>query len=378
MMIVTSNELLPGRQAGHIAGATLRKSSKIGESLGFASGYGKIIRLMNTMQPYQIDVIGHEWAINLLHQQAQNGRMPQSLLITGPYNVGKGTLARYLAQYLNCQAQQRPCGACNSCRKVVTGNHPDVRILDDDTQALKIEQVRDLQHELSLSPVEGRYRVAVLCNFERATTSAANALLKTLEEPASSVVIILTAPDPGSLLPTVVSRCQMVTLRPVPVEQVSGALQQRWQALPQQADLLAQLSAGRLGWAVRGMTDEAFLERRNRWLDDLKELLQMHRAERLVYANALSRDSIALKEALTFWLTIWRDLLLLASGSETRIVNLDYREVLQTLADQCSAGEATQAVKRLQFALLNLDKNVNARLNLEVLLLKLPRYTNIL
>lgn len=331
--------------------------------------------VMSELQSYRIEVIGHEWAIDLLQRQVQHDRTPQSLLLTGPFNVGKATLARYFAQYLTCQADDsRPCGVCRSCRKVVTGSHPDVRILDEDEQGLKIEQIRDLQRELSLSPVEGRHRVAVLANFERATASAANALLKTLEEPAAPVVIILTAPDPGSLLPTIVSRCQIVTLRPVPLEQVETALQQRWQASPEQAALLAQLSAGRLGWAVRGLTDESFLERRARWLTDLQDLLRMHRAERLAYAQVLSRDSAALKEALTFWLTIWRDLLLLASGSQTRIVNLDYREALQGLAGQSSAGQAAEVVGRLQTALLNLDKNVNARLNLEVVLLKLPMY----
>ncbi len=333
---------------------------------------------MNETATYKINIIGHEWAIELLQRQVKNNRTPQSLLIAGPLNVGKATLARYFAQFLNCQnADTRPCGACLSCRKVVTGNHPDVRLLDDDDQALKIEQIRDLQHELSLSPVEGRHRVAVLANFERATASAANALLKTLEEPASSVVIILTAPDPGSLLPTIVSRCQTVTLRPLPTQQVLAGLQQRWQAAPEQAELLAQLSGGRLGWAVRGLTDELFLERRSRWLNDLKDLLQMQRAERLAYAQELSRDTALLKEALTLWLTIWRDLLLLASGSHTRIVNLDYQDALQRLARQSSTHQAAEAVTRLQTALLNLDKNVNARLNLEVLLLKLPRYANI-
>lgn len=333
---------------------------------------------MNTVQNYRINVIGHEWAIDLLQRQVHHDRTPQSLLVTGPFHVGKGTLAGWLAQFLNCRAEARPCGICPSCRKVVTGNHPDVRILDDDTETLKIEQIRELQHELSLSPVEGRHRVAVLCNVERATASAANALLKTLEEPAAPVLIILTAPDPGSLLPTLVSRCQLVTLRPLPVSQVENALRERWQASPEQAELLAQLSAGRLGWAVRALTDEEFLERRTRWLTDLQDLLYMHRAERLAYAQELSRDTNALKEALTFWLTIWRDLLLLVSGSDSRVVNLDYRDVLHNLAGHCSLQQAAETVVQLQTALLNLDKNVNARLNLEVVLLKLPRYVNIL
>jgi len=178
-------------------------------------------------QNFKISVVGHEWAIDLLKRQHLAGRLPQSLLLTGPLNAGKGTLAQYWAQFLNCVGQTKPCGRCLSCRKVISGNHPDVRILDDDHQALKIDQIRALQHELSLSPVEGQYRVAVLCNFERATTGAANALLKTLEEPASQVVLILTAPDPGSLLPTIVSRCQMLTLRLLPSEQIIAALQNR-------------------------------------------------------------------------------------------------------------------------------------------------------
>jgi len=327
-----------------------------------------------TEQTYRVDVIGHQWAVELLTRQHNGGRMPQSLLLAGPLNVGKATLARHFAQLLNCTGDGKPCGVCRSCRKVVSGNHPDVRILDDEHETLKIDQVRDLQHELSLSPVEGRYRVAVLCNFERATAGAANALLKTLEEPASQVVIILTAPDPAGLLPTIVSRCQIVTLRPLPADQVQAALQEKWGAPAAQAELLASLSAGRLGWAVRALTDESFLERRQARLDDLRDLLQMHRAERLAYAQQLSRDVLALKEALTLWLTIWRDVLLLRSGSRAAIVNHDWQDSLQLLASKGSVAQAGEIVLKLQQALLNLDRNVNPRLNLEVALLRLPRY----
>ncbi len=332
---------------------------------------------MSEIENFKVNVIGHQWAIDLLQQQYRADRVPQSLLLTGPRNVGKCTVARYFAQYLNCTGNDKPCGVCPSCRKVVSGNHPDVRIIDDDTQALKIDRVRDLQHELALSPVEGQYRVAVLANFEQATISAANALLKTLEEPARQVVLILTAPDPGSLLPTIVSRCQLLTLRPLPLTEVETALQEEWWASLEKAELLAQLSGGRLGWSVRAMTDETFLARRTEQLNDLRDLLQMHKAERLAYAQENSRDMAALKETLTLWLTIWRDLLLLKSGCQTKIVNLDWQDVLQTIAQHTSVTQAGNMVLKLQTTLLNLDRNVNPRLNLEVLLLKLPQFTNI-
>ena len=337
----------------------------------------KLTVTMDEIQDFGIHVVGHEWAIDLLKRQEQNGRVPQSLLITGPPNVGKGSVARFFAQYLDCQGENRPCGSCLSCRKVMSGNHPDIRIFDDDSEPLKIDQIRALQRELSLSPLEGRYKVALLCNFERATISAANALLKTLEEPTSSVVMVLTAPNPGELLPTIVSRCQVLTLRPLPEAEINSALQDRWQATSEQAELLTQLAAGRLGWAVRALADEAFVERRTQRFDDLLDLLRMHRAERLAYAQVMSRDAAALKETLTLWLTIWRDLLLLQSDSQTKIVNLDWQDVLQKLANRSNVFRIKEIIVRLQTALANLDRNVNPRLNMEIVLLKLPLYTDI-
>lgn len=331
---------------------------------------------MVNKQDFKIKVIGHDWAIELLRQQEQVGRVAQSLLLSGPPNIGKSTVARFFAQYLNCQAQERPCGQCLSCRKIVSGNHPDIRIFDEDAP-LKIDQIRELQREFSLSPVEGRYRVALLANFERATTSAANALLKTLEEPTSQVVIMLTAVEPSSLLPTIVSRCQILKLRPLANAEILTSLQAEWQAESAQAELLTQLSAGRLGWAVNALIDQDFLARRTRFLEDMLDLLRMHRAERLGYAAELSRDSTALKEALVLWLIAWRDLLLLMSGGQTKIINLDWQDMLQQVAHRSTLAQAKDMVARLQAAHNNLNRNVNPRLNLEVVLLHWPRYGDI-
>lgn len=328
---------------------------------------------MNDTFPMQTQVIGHDWAIDLLRRQEAMGRIPQSILLAGPPNVGKATVARFFAHYLNCQAEDRPCGACSACRKISSGNHPDVRLWDDEA-ALKIEEIRALQRQLSLSPYEGRYRVALLCNFERATTSAANALLKTLEEPAEQVILILTTIDPSALLPTIVSRCQVLSLRPLPLHQVAEALQTRWQASPVQAELLAQLAAGRLGWAVRALRDETILERRQACLTDLFGLLSMNRVERLAYAQTLGRDTAAIKETLLIWLTLWRDVLLLRSGSQTHLLNRDWLEAMQGIVPHGSLIQAKEMVDRLRTALLNFDYNVNARLNLEMVLLKLPKY----
>jgi len=318
-------------------------------------------------------VIGHEWAVDLLLHGLSGGRVSHATLIVGPPYIGKTTLARWFAQALNCTGGlPEPCGECPSCRKLSSGNHPDVQILDAPGQTLKISEVRDLQHDLSLSPYEGRWRVALLCDFERATVEAANALLKTLEEPAAQVVLLLTALEAGALLPTIVSRCQVLSLRPLPLAQVKDALVARWGADPVQAELLAYLSGGRLGWAVRALADQALLARRAERLDDLVTLSAEGRVERLAYAAALSRDPALAREVLALWLGWWHDVLLLASGSQVNVTNVDRLAALRQQAGQVSLRQAQRMVARLRSIVNNLDQNVNLRLALEVLLLSLP------
>jgi len=318
-------------------------------------------------------VIGHEWASDLLLSGLAKGRIPHATLIVGPQNIGKTTLAFSFSQALNCTGGHSvPCGECVSCRKIANGNHPDVRILDSPGQSLKIDEVRDLQRHLSLSPHEGRWRVAVLSDFERATVEAANALLKTLEEPPAQVALVLTATEAEVLLPTIVSRCQVLSLRPLSTAAVKEALISNWNAHPTRADLLAHLSNGRLGWAVRAHEDESLLARRDEHLDNLALLMSKGRVERLAYAADLSRDSNLVKEVLTLWLGWWRDVLLLASGSQATITNLDRKAMLHQQAGQVTIRQAQRLVAQLRSTTRNLDQNVNVRLALEVLLLSLP------
>jgi DNA polymerase-3 subunit delta' len=258
---------------------------------------------------------------------------------------------------------------------MVSGNHPDLHVVTSEHVGanLKIDQVRELAHRLTLTPVEARRQVAILCRFEEATPSAANALLKTLEEPAPDVVLVVMAREADLLLPTIVSRCQHIPLRPLSVRTVERALIERWGATAQQAELLAHLSSGRLGWAVCNLEDEKALARRGERLNDLDHLIHASIIKRFDYADGLARDPVATGETLDLWIGWWRDVLLVASGADAPLTNVDRQDELRDQARHFDVATITAVIKALRSSLQKLQRNANKRLTLEILMLDLPR-----
>ena len=335
------------------------------------------------MKPWPI--VGHAWAVQQLRHAiasdaasftgAPSRRLAQALLITGPESVGKHTLARQVVAALLCRAAEgRPCGDCLSCRKLRSGNHPDFIevVAEDRTAHIRIEQIREVERFLALTPNESRAKVVLICDFERSTIGAANALLKTLEEPPSYAHIILLAADADLLLPTIVSRAQQISLRPLPNREIAEALVATWQVDEGTADRLARVSGGRVGWAVRAVRNPETINRMREAIDTLTATLHQDLPTRFETAQALARDTVALVETLETWLTFWRDVLLLQIGLEDALVYTDHREAVGVIAGRLDVAETTDilaAVERSQEALL---ANANTQLWMENLLLTLP------
>jgi DNA polymerase III subunit delta' len=214
--------------------------------------------------------------------------------------------------------------------------------------------------------------MALLLRFEEANPSASNALLKTLEEPSPHVVLVLTAVSPESLLPTIVSRCEVLRLAPAPLEKVRQYLQIQKGLPAEKATLLAHLAAGRVGYAFKLQDDPQRLVQRQAWLDDLHHLLSSRRVERFSYAESLSKDKDQARQVLQLWLSYWRDVMLRTVGASAPVNNWDRVDEIEDLSGRMDTLLASETVKALERTIAQLENNVNPRVALEVLLLDLP------
>jgi DNA polymerase-3 subunit delta' len=330
-------------------------------------------------------LLGHEWAVQLLRKHITDERVRHAYLITGPEAVGKRTLALRFAQALNCEAPPQRgefCGECRACRLIMRSQHPDLHVVESEseTRVLRVDQVRELQRQLVLTPVEGRWRIALLPEFEEAVASsqasAANALLKTLEEPPPHVILLLTASSRDALLPTVVSRCEVISLRTVPHDVLKRDLIHHG-ASPQKAHFLASTAAGRPGHALALMQDSTIIEERQALLDEFINVLGMNRAERFDYVDRVyrSKDYRQAREdalhALKIWSAMWRDALVVQSQAEVNLQNPDHQSTLDSMS-ALEAHEMLAGIEAIKETIAAIEQNANTRLAMEAMMLSLP------
>ncbi len=329
-------------------------------------------------------VIGQTRALSLLKRGLEAGSLAHAYLFVGPAHVGKMALAVNLAQALNCEAAEPPCGECLSCQKIASGKHADIQTIglgqgnsaEARPQAeISIDEIRQLQHSASLPPFEGQYKVFIIDGAELLSIEAANCLLKTLEEPVGKVVFILLTTNEQLLPATVISRCQRVELLPLAAAEIESALKKNWGVEPQKARLLSRLSRGCLGWAVRALDDGLLSQRADR-LGELIDIIHADYEGRFAGAAQLAtefgQNRELVQDKLALWLDWWRDLMLVKVGSTDLITNVDQVATLTEMAKAYSLAQIRNVIENIRVAGAQLRLNANPRLVLEVLMLNLP------
>lgn len=339
----------------------------------------------------QIDwpIFGHTASVEFLQKLTEpidqaESNLRHAYLVLGARQIGKRTLATTFAKALFCtDATQRPCNRCRSCHLFDHGNHPDFRIIkpldkngrvDRIGGTLRTEQAAEIIRDVVMRPMMGRHKVFIIQDLHTANDSFANKLLKTLEEPPEHAIFMLTALDRNQILPTIVSRCQLLDLRPLAPQLIAQALHGHWQVSEAEADLLARLARGRLGWAVQQATTGVEQSARLTQLQTLWGVLESPSVDRLAVAEQLNTisDRQKLFELLETWSTWWRDILLTQANCVDLCSNIDEMARLKQHASALSGPAVQQYVRTFDRIEGYLHHTVNTRLALEVLLLRAP------
>ena len=311
--------------------------------------------------------------------------MAHAYLLVGPPHVGKMTLAIGIAQALNClQGPGEPCGDCAQCTRISQGQHADVRVVGigpseeggPTRTVIGIDDVKDILRQVYLNPYEGRSSVVIFDGAESMSDAAANALLKTLEEPPEQVTILLLTTDEDYLLSTIRSRCRRLTLLPAPKEEMVERLVSENGVATATAENLARLSRGCYGWVFSALKEDQLLEDRESELARLLEICQSGLDTRFSYASELAtkfgRDRDAVRQVLFLWLRWWRDLLLMKEGGGDYVHHADKSAELDAHRNGLATIQIIAFVKQIHQTLEALDHNASPRLSLEVLMLNLP------
>lgn len=322
-------------------------------------------------------IIGQPLAVRLLRQAVTGGKVAHAYLFVGPEGVGKRTVALELAKALNCQAplpDGSGCDHCASCRKIAANPpvHPDLAMVAPEGRFIKTDQIRALQAEMYARPNEGKVRIAVIDGADRMNAESANRLLKLLEEPPAHAVLLLLTHNLSGVLPTLISRCQVVNFTPINQEQVGDVLQKQLGLEPGPARLYGSLSGGSIGRAARMAQDPAVAERRQQAYDLLQRLPELDDFTLVTQAEVLEKEKEHLDDLLEL-VTVWlRDALLVAqTGSDKLTINADRLAHVGLLAEQFGAQRLLAMLGAVTETRGHLQRNANVRLALDVFLLRL-------
>jgi DNA polymerase III subunit delta' len=319
-------------------------------------------------------IIGHARQIDQLRRAIASARVPNAYLFAGPRGIGKRRVADEFVAALFCSSAAahdgEPCGECAACRKLASGNHPDLFVIEPQesergsVQSIKIDPLRELQADLQFHPLEAPAKIAIIDGADRLMDAAANSLLKILEEPPQHTHFILITPFPQRLLPTIRSRSQLVAFSPLPDSELASAIARKRQISTDDAMRLAKLSGGSMGTAEA--LEPEFVER---VLGRLTALAQRSSSADIFETAQSWKDLDAVHTMLVFDLiaSLYRDVLKLHTTRDKTIINSE----AQVVASTCSTARAIRCLAEIDSTRSAAETSANKQLMFEQLLFTL-------
>ncbi|OWK27238.1 MAG: hypothetical protein US76_02905 [Parcubacteria group bacterium GW2011_GWA2_38_13b] len=329
-------------------------------------------------------IIGHRRIIQYLSRSAALKNLSHAYLFSGPASLGKMTLAMEFAKFLQCpntkngKQQFAYCGRCKDCYDMDRKSHPDFTIFppfaSEETE-IKIGQIRNLIKIFSFKNYSAPYKIAIIDNADQMTNEAANALLKTLEEPSDNSILILIASHPETLLPTIVSRCQQIKFFSVPYcDLEKGLLNYFNRDSGVSADIpgVARLSSGLPGIAVKIIQNPVFKEKKEKNYQNFFEINNSSLNLKYQYVSSMLAQENEISDTLNDWLYILKDIIYLHSGARRFILNIRIENQLKNLQERYSLKKTADLMDKIKETIFILRvTNVNKKLALENLMLEL-------
>lgn len=319
------------------------------------------------------DIYGQEQIREHLQNALSTGKVSHAYIINGEKSSGKEFIAKVFAMALQCETEEnRPCQECRSCRQALSGNHPDIiRVVHEKPNTISVDDIRaQVNGDVVIKPYSGKYKVYILSEAEKMTAQAQNALLKTLEEPPEYAVIMLLTSNLNALLPTILSRCVVLDMKPVPDEIVRRYLCSQLQVPDYKAEVCVAFARGNIGKAKALATSEDFEKVKAEALSLLKYIQEMDLNEIIAAVKKITEYKLEVNDYLDICVIWYRDALLFKATSDVN--HLIFREELQALrrtAQRSSYEGIENIIKALDTAKKRLDANVNFELVMEMLML---------
>jgi len=323
------------------------------------------------------DIYGQGRQIDVLQSAMKRERVPHAYLFHGIQGIGKKTTAQAFAQALNCRENNADfCGRCPSCLKAGRRSHPDIVMIEPEGIFIKIDKIRDLQNQTQFRPLEGRKKVFILADADRMNDASANALLKTLEEPSSFNILILTTSRIHKLPQTIISRCQQVRFQPLRAEAVASFLIDTLSMDAQAARAVAASAGGSIGRAL-DICKESLLDFKQEVTGILSAAARVP-LDMIFLADTFGKDRDSAVQRLDIFREWYRDMLVYRELHDVgRLMHQDIAEATKEFSEKMAGADILDNIKTIRHAQGAIEQNANRQLILESMTFQLKTFSQV-